>query len=344
MTDTIGMRLRLSAVVWLLAAVLLASTGASGQQPVGTVPLAPPPAPLVVDGVEILPVQGQVYMLAGGGANVVVQVGDEGVLVVDSGAPGQTERILAALGRLTRKPIRFLINTTSDPDHIAGNGGLVQGEGGLRGPRPAGVGGANPQGQNSGIVTIAHENTVNHMVKGTAGLAPVTGDALPASTFFTARKDFFSNGEPVQLLFQPAAHTDGDVLVFFRKSDVVVAGDVFVTTNYPVFDPSRGGSIQGIIDGLNNILDITVPERNQMGGTRVIPGHGRISNEADVLEYRDMVTIIRDRIQAMVKKGMSLSQIQAAKVSLEYDGIYGGAAGPWTTERFIEAVYRDVSK
>jgi glyoxylase-like metal-dependent hydrolase (beta-lactamase superfamily II) len=124
---------------------------------------------------------------------------------------------------------------------------------------------------------------------------------------------------------------------------VVVAGDVFVTTTYPVFDASRGGSIQGVIEGLNNILDLTVPERNQMGGTRVVPGHGRISNEADVLEYRDMVTIVRDRIQAMIKKGMTLAQVQAAKVSLEYDGIYG-STGPWTTERFIEAVFRDLSK
>jgi glyoxylase-like metal-dependent hydrolase (beta-lactamase superfamily II) len=343
MKDQVGIWLRLSAAVWLAAAGLIAGPRAVGQQPVGTVPLAPPPPPLVVEGVEILPVQGQVYMLAGAGANVVVQIGDEGALVVDSGAPGQTERVLAALRRLTRKPIRFLINTNPDPDHIAGNGGLVQGEGGLRGPRPAGVGGANPQGQNVGLVTIAHENTVHHMVKGSGGLAPLTGDALPASTFFTARKDFFSNGEPVQLLFQPAAHTDGDILVFFRKSDVVVAGDVFVTTTYPVFDASRGGSIQGVIEGLNNILDLTVPERNQMGGTRVVPGHGRISNEADVLEYRDMVTIVRDRIQAMIKKGMTLAQVQAAKVSLEYDGIYG-STGPWTTERFIEAVFRDLSK
>jgi glyoxylase-like metal-dependent hydrolase (beta-lactamase superfamily II) len=343
MKDKVGIWLRLSAAVWLAAAGLIAGPRALGQQPVGTVPLAPPPPPLVVDGVEILPVQGQVYMLAGAGANVVVQIGDEGVLVVDSGAPGQTERVLAALRRLTRKPIRFLINTNPDPDHVAGNGGLVQGEGGLRGPRPAGVGGANPQGQNFGLVTIAHENTVNHMVKGSAGLAPLTGDALPASTFFTPRKDFFSNGEPVQLLFLPEAHTDGDILVFFRKSDVVVAGDVFVTTTYPVFDASRGGSIQGVIEGLNNILDLTVPERNQMGGTRVVPGHGRISNEADVLEYRDMVTIIRDRIQAMIKKGMTLAQVQAARVSLEYDGIYG-STGPWTTERFIEAVFRDLSK
>jgi glyoxylase-like metal-dependent hydrolase (beta-lactamase superfamily II) len=344
MPDKFRLQCAAAVAVCLVAALWVTGPGASGQQPVGTVPLTFPPEPIVVDGIEVLPVQGQVYLVTGGGANVVAQIGDEGILVVDSGASGQADKILAALRRVTRKPIRFLINTNPDPDHIAGNGVLVQGEGGLRGPRPAGVGGANPQGQNLGIVTIAHENAVNHMVKGSAGLPPLTGDALPASTFFTPRKDFFSNGEPVQLLFQPAAHTDGDILVFFRKSDVVATGDVFVTTNYPVFDPARGGSVQGIIDGLNNILDLTVPERNQMGGTRVIPGHGRICNEADVLEYRDMVTIIRDRVQAMVKKGMSLAQVQAARVSLEYDGIYGSTSGGWTTEMFIEAIYKDLNK
>ena len=150
---------------------------------------------------------------------------------------------------------------------------------------------------------------------------------LPASTFFTPRKDLFSNGEPVQLISQPNAHTDGDILVFFRKSDVVATGDVFVTTSYPVIDTARGGSVQGVIDALNAIIELTVPERNQMGGTRVIPGHGRICNEADVVDYRDMVTIIRDRVQEMARKGMTVQQIKAARPSLEYDGIYGATTG-----------------
>jgi cyclase len=143
---------------------------------------------------------------------------------------------------------------------------------------------------------------------------------------------------------QPSAHTDGDILVFFRKSDVVVAGDVFVTTSYPVVDTSRGGSVQGVIDALNAIIELTVPERNQMGGTRVIPGHGRICNEADVVDYRDMVTIIRDRVQEMARKGMTLQQIRAARPSLEYDGIYGATTGEWTADMFIETVYREVSR
>jgi glyoxylase-like metal-dependent hydrolase (beta-lactamase superfamily II) len=334
---------KVSIPVLLAAAVSAATVSLSGQQPVGTIPLAPPPPPLTVDGVEVLPVQGQVYMLAGAGGNVTLQVGDEGVLVVDSGAEGQSAKLVTAIERLTNKPIRFLVNTSSDPDHIAGNEAIVKAGNGSRGNRPAQVGGGgSPEGPNAGVLTMTHENSFNRMAAGAPGFAALTGEALPESTFFTPRKDFFSNSEPVQLLTQPAAHTDGDIFVFFRKSDVVSTGDIFDTTRYPVIDRARGGSIQGEIDALNTLLELTVPERNQMGGTRVIPGHGRICNEADVVDYRDMVTIIRDRVEEMIKKGMTLPQIQAAKPSLEYDGLYGATSGPWTTNMFLEAIYRDL--
>ena len=324
------------------AAAAAALAVVHAQQPVGLVPLEPPPPPISVDGLEVLPVQGQVFMVAGAGGNVTLQVGSEGVLVVDSGATGQTDKLLAAIARLTPKPVRFLVNTSADPDHVAGNRGVVQSQGGVRGPRPGGVGGGNPLGQNAGVMTMSHENAYNRMSTPNGSFPALTGEGLPESTFFTPRKELFSNGEPVQLYSQPSAHTDGDVLVFFRKSDVVSTGDVFVTTSYPVIDTARGGSIGGIVSALNNVIDLTVPERNQMGGTRVVPGHGRICNEADVVEYRDMVTIIRDRVQAMVKKGMTLAQIKAAKPSLEYDGLYGATTGAWTTDMFLDAVYRGV--
>jgi len=313
------------------------------QQPVTTVPLTRPAPPLVVDGLEILPVQGNVHMIAGAGGNVSVQTGDEGVFVVDAGGAGHGERLLSAVTRLSNRPIRFLVNTNADGDHIAGNETIVKSQRGTRGPRPGG-GGGGAQGQNVGVVSVAHENAFNRMSAGSPGVPPLTGDGLPASTFFTPRKDLFSNGEPVQLISQPNAHTDGDILVFFRKSDVVVTGDVFVTTSYPVVDTVRGGSVQGVIDALNAIIELTVPERNQMGGTRVIPGHGRICNEADVVDYRDMVTIIRDRVQEMAKKRMTVQQVKAARPSLEYDGIYGATTGNWTTDMFLETVYREVTR
>ena len=332
--------MRLSALV----AGALSSIGlltVHAQQPVTTVPLTPPPRPVIVDGLEILPVQGNVHLIVGAGSNVAVQIGEEGAFVVDTGGPGQGQRVLAAVSRLTNRPVRFLVNTNADGDHIAGNDVIVKSQRGTRGPQPGQGGGA--QGQNVGVVTVAHENASNRMSAGSEGVPALTGDALPASTFFTPRKDLFSNGEPVQLISQPAAHTDGDILVFFRKSDVVVTGDVFVTTSYPVIDTARGGSVQGVIDALNAIIELTVPERNQMGGTRVIPGHGRICNEADVVDYRDMVTIIRDRVQEMVKKGMTLQQIKAARPALEYDGIYGATTGNWTTDRFLEVIFTSVS-
>jgi glyoxylase-like metal-dependent hydrolase (beta-lactamase superfamily II) len=326
-------------VVFLACSVHLASSHA--QQPVTTVSLTPPPSPITVDGLEILPVQGNVHMIVGAGANVAVQIGEEGAFVVDSGGAANASRLLSAVTRLTSRPVRFLVNTNADADHVAGNEAVVKSQRGTRGPRPGGGGGG--AGQNVGVVSVAHENAYNRMSTGSRGLPPLTGDGLPASTFFTPRKDLFSNGEPVQLISQPSAHTDGDILVFFRKSDVVVTGDVFVTTSYPVVDTSRGGSVQGVIDALNAIIELTVPERNQMGGTRVIPGHGRICNEADVVEYRDMVTIVRDRVQEMAKKGMTLQQVKTARPSLEYDGIYGATTGEWTTDMFLETIYREVS-
>jgi cyclase len=302
------------------------------------------PRALKVEGIEILPVRKNVYMLVGAGGNVTIQVGEEGVTMVDAGAADQAAKILAAVREITRRPVRFLINTNSDPDHIGGNGPIVTASGGTRGPSVEGAaGGAGPRPQNVGVLTIAHENAFNRMSLGSKALPALTGDALPASTFFTPRKDFYANDEPVLLLHQPNAHSDGDVVVFFRGSDVVSAGDVFRTDSYPVIDDAQGGTIQGELDALNNILDITVPERNQMGGTRVVPGHGRIVNEADVLEYRDMLTIVRDRIHEMVQKNMTLQQVKAARPTLEYDGLYGNRK-EWTGEMFLEALYRDLSK
>ncbi|HTA67195.1 MAG TPA: hypothetical protein VK776_02910, partial [Bryobacteraceae bacterium] len=148
----------------------------------------------------------------------------------------------------------------------------------------------------------------------------------------------------IQMFHEPAAHTDGDTIVFFRRSDVVSAGDLFVTTSYPIIDIDRGGNIQGVVKALNHILDITIPAEKQEGGTYVIPGHGRLCDEADVVEFRDMTTIIRDRIQDMVKKGMTLEQVKAARPTRDYDPRYGAETGFWTTDKFVEAVYKSFKK
>jgi len=274
--------------------------------------------------IALVHVQGLVYMLVGAGGNITVQIGDEGVLLVDSGTRGVTEQVLAAIRAATDKPIRILINTSADPDHTGGNELIAKTGKWLGGNAPGNFGLTVP-----GARVIGHERMLFRMKDEPFG-------AWPTETF-TTDKEIFFNGEAIQLLHQPSALTDGDTVVFFRRSDVVAAGDVFTTTGYSAVDRARGGSVQGVIDGLNRIIDITIPKAHQEGGTYVIPGHGRLTDEADVVEYRDMVTIIRDRIQALVRRGQTLEQIKSARPTLDYDGRYG------SSDALIEAIYRDVS-
>lgn len=180
------------------------------------------------------------------------------------------------------------------------------------------------------------------MTTAASAQSPASSANLPTETFFAEDKEIFFNNEAIQLLYQPG-HTDGDVLVFFRRSDVVSTGDLFLTTTYPVIDVANGGSVQKVIDGLNRVLDVTIPKDKAEGGTFVIPGHGRLSDEADVVEYRDMLTIVRDRVQDLIGKGLTLAQIRAAGPTKDYDGRYGANTGPWTTDMFVEAVYRSLT-
>jgi glyoxylase-like metal-dependent hydrolase (beta-lactamase superfamily II) len=298
------------------------------------------PETVIVDGIEILPVLKNVYMLVGGGANVTVGIGNEGVVMIDTGAPGNSAKIQNAVRRLTRKPLRFLINSSADRDKVGGNAEMVRWAGGTNGPQAGAAAGRSP---NVGTAFVAHEASYNRMIAGSKEMPALTGEALPDSTFFTPRKDMYANGEPLQIFHEPNAHTDGDVIVFFRGSDVVHAGEIFRTDQFPLIDRERGGSIDGILGGLNHLLEIAVPERNQMGGTRIVPAYGHIGNEADVLEYRDMLTIIRDRVQALIDKGQTATQVRAAGVALEYQGLYGRNPN-WTTDMFVDAVYNSLKK
>jgi cyclase len=272
--------------------------------------------------IETFHVQGNVYMLVGAGPNVAVQIGDEGVLVVDTGTRASREQLLAAIRDLSDKPIRWIINTSSDADHTGGNETISQAGQTVNG-NPAAI--------------IAHENVLARM---TAENRPVT--ELPLNTFFEDGRDFSFNDEAVFLYHVPSAHTDGDIVVYFRGSDVLVAGDVFVTTSYPVIRGDAGGGIDGFVAGLDKLLDIAVPKYLQEGGTYVIPGHGRIGDEADLLEFRDMAVILRDRIASLVDQGMTLEQIMATKPTLDYDLRYATSA--WTPAMFVAAVYRNLQQ
>lgn len=309
--------------------------------------------------IQVLPVQGNVYMLVGAGGNSTVQIGRQGVVLVDTQFAQLSNKILATIGKLNEAQkqrqfgqelvrgvlpvnpigegkIRYIINTHSHGDHTGGNENL----------RKAGITitGANVTREiadaRAGALIIAHENVLSRMSAPTGQQSPTPPAAWPTDTFFGRSKEIYFNTEPIEVIHVPAAHTDGDSVVFFRRSDVVTTGDLFVTTSYPVIDLQRGGSIQGILDGLNLILDLVIPAHEQEGGTLVIPGHGRICDEADVVEYRDMVTIIRDRIRNMKNKGMTLEQVKAAKPTRDYDPLYGATTGSWTTDMFVEAVYR----
>ena len=289
--------------------------------------------------VHVLPVQGNVYMLVGAGGNVTLQVGKDGVLLVDTEFAPMADKIVAAIRKLSNGPIRYIINTHAHPDHVGGNEKLAKLGSTIAGGNVAG----NLTDAGTGATVIAHENVLNRMSASTPGQPPTPFGALPTDTYFTAGKNVFFNGEAVQIIHIPAAHTDGDSLVFFRRSDVLSAGDIFTPGNYPIIDLARGGNVQGVIAGLNKIIEITVPAEKQEGGTYVVPGHGRLCDQADVVEYRDMVTIIRDRIQDSIKKGMTLQQVKASKPTRDYDPLYGATTGFWTTDMFVEAVYKSLS-
>ncbi len=302
-------------------------TGPMGQKPA---PLAIPPSSVPKPGdIEVLHVQGDVYMLAGAGGNIAIQVGEDGIVVVDSGASQSSDKVLAAILKLSGKPIRFVLNTGADLDHIGGNELLAR-----NGTKLGGgllVGGT----AGDGAAIIAHEQVLRTVSAPTGKTAPTLSGSWPTDAYPGESKEVYANGEGVEMLHQPG-HTGGDSIVYFRRSDVVVAGDLYSTLAYPVIDTAHGGTFKGLLAALNRIIEITIPKDWQEGGTMVIPGHGRLADEADVVEYRDMITIIGDRIRDMARKGMTLEQVKAARPTRDYDGRYG------SPDLLIEAAYREV--
>jgi glyoxylase-like metal-dependent hydrolase (beta-lactamase superfamily II) len=319
------------ALVWLTGA----ATVACGAPRASTVHPAPPPPAEV----HILPVQGNIYMLTGAGGNITIQTGDDGVLLVDTGLAAASGKVLEAVRGLSSKPIRYILNTHVHPDHTGGNEFIGKAGVTIAGGNVVGDIGASASNQ---ATIIAFQSVLDRMSASGPGTAAFPQAALPTDTYTTPERKIFFDNEGVELIHIPAAHTDGDSLVFFRRSDVISTGDIFVTDGYPIVDLERGGSIQGVIAGLNRIVDMAIPAIEQEGGTLIIPGHGRLCDVADVVYYQEMVTIIRDRIQDLISKGMTLEQVKAAQPTRDYDPRYGSTSGFWTTDKFVTAVYQSL--
>jgi glyoxylase-like metal-dependent hydrolase (beta-lactamase superfamily II) len=273
--------------------------------------------------VETRPVQGNVHMLVGAGGNITVQTGNDGVLVVDTQFAPMAPKLLAAIRKLSDKPIRYIINTHVHGDHSGGNESLARAD---------------------GATIIGHANILKVMS------APKDGStddrfrqpkgAWPAETF-TDRRTLRFNGEDIELIHIPTAHSTGDTLVHFKGSGVISGGDIFAITRYPVFDFDGGGRISGMIEGLNRIAAAAGP--TPQSRTYVVPGHGRLCDREDVVKYRDMTLVLRDRIQALVRKGLTLEQVKSAKPTRDYDPLYGASSGLAATDSFVEDVYQSLT-
>jgi glyoxylase-like metal-dependent hydrolase (beta-lactamase superfamily II) len=319
---------------------LVAQINSSTQQPQRGAIQAPAEPNGAGAEVHILPVQGNIYMLVGAGGNITVQAGEGGVLLVDTGLAASSDKVAAAIRQISDKPIRYIINTHIHADHTGGNTAIAKLGNTIAGGNVVGTIG---ESATQGAAVIAFQNILDRM---SAANTPDTAPegAWPTDTYTGFEKKMFFNGEGIEIIHAPNAHTDGDSVVFFRRSDVISTGDIFVTETYPVIDLKRGGSIHGILDTLNRLIAMSIPAEKQEGGTMFIPGHGRLCDQADLVFYQEMVTIIRDRIQDMINKGMTLEQVKAAKPTRDYDPRYGRTTGFWTTDMFVEAVYKNLSE
>jgi cyclase len=328
------------------AATVAKATEAEGQALLQPVPGRSSETSKAVDSelrdgdVHLFSLREGVHLLVGDGANIVVQTGDQGTFVIDTGEGTLSDKVIAAIRQLSSKPIQFIANTSFHADHVGGNAKLSAAGADLS--LPGSFFSAQAPIAATGLFTrvgaaatlMAHNNAMIRML---AAKAPA--EAVPGDTYLEDRRRKFYNGEAVELFYEPNAITDGDSIVHFRRADVIVAGDIFTTTQYPFIDVKNGGTIQGEIKALNDILNRTVYQHEEDGGTIVIPGHGYVSNEHEVLEYRDMLAIVRDRVQAMLNAGATLDQVRSARLTADYDTRYGANSGPWTTAMFVEAVY-----
>ena len=331
----IGIMKKCSSVAGVYGALVLAAGGivASSASRIYAQP-APPDS----NELEVIRLRSNFYVIAGGGANVSVQFGEDGVVLVDSGSAGSSAKMLAAIKKVTAETIRYVINTGPDADNVGGNGSLAKAGTALGGR-------SNTLGE-TGAAVLARLEVLNHVSAPTGKVAQFPLEVWPTETFFDKQKALYLNDEGIQVITLAPAHTDADSLVYFRRSDVIAAGNIIDTRHFPVIDLEKGGNIQGEIEALNRLVEMAIPSIPlvyKAGGTYVVPGHGHVLEQADVVDYRDMVTVIRDLVQRGIQKGMTLQQIQQMSPAAGYRIRYGSDTGPWTTNRFVEAIYKSLT-
>ena len=327
MAGTIHRRARLAALAIVAAAgVLTHGQGAPSRT-------AAAPA------IETIQIRPSVYVIFGAGGNVVMHAGEDGVILVDSGSDAAADQVAAEIRKITDDPIRLIINTSANVDHVGGNDRLAS-EGATINPNAFNAGAEN-------AAVVAHENVLNRMSAPTGQESPFPIGTWPTETYIARIKSMYLNDEGIQVMHQPAAHSDGDSIVFFRRADVIATGDIFDLRQFPVINAAAGGTVQGELDALNRLLDLAIPAvplLHKPGRTYLVPGHGRIADHADLVEYRDMVTVIRDRIRSMVDGGLTLAQVKAENPTLGYRARYGSDTGPWTTDMFVEVIYNELRR
>jgi cyclase len=293
---------------------------------------------------DVVRVRPNFYMIAGAGGNIGVQIGSDGVVLVNAGSDNATDRVLAAIRRVTELPIRYIIDTNADADFVGGNGKLAKAGKTIFTNVLGNPALADAMTNGGAAAILAHNSVLDRMSAPTGKVSPYPADALPTEAFYPKRYTLRMNDEGIEVLYQPAAHSDADSFVFFRGSDVVVAGDVMDTTRFPVIDIAKGGSIQGEIDALNKLIELTIaptPFIYKGVGTYVIPGHGRLCEQMEIVDYRDMVVVVRDVIADMIKQGMTLDQIKAASPAMPYETQYGVQEG--STSKFVDSIYKSLT-
>lgn len=300
--------------------------------------------------VQVVAVRPNFYMLTAGERNIALQVGEDGAVVVDTGPPGWGEAVVRAIKGITAAPIRYVINTSADPDSVGNNAAVSIA--GLKLGAVNAVAGSNALGlrDSQAAPIIAYQNVLNRMIASPPPGVTYATDAYPNQIFDSPNMNFYLNGGQINVIWEPGAHSDGDSAVVFRRDDVVVTGALLDITRFPVIDLASGGSIQGEIDAINRLIDTHVTAATPLGwradgqyGTLVIPARGHVSQQADMVQYRDMLTIIRDRVAYYMKMGKSLQQVVALQPASGYAPRFGGTAADWTTDKFVEAVYRSLS-